>query len=70
MKVNIEFNITEISVDGTSKLAEEVIKQNLVDYLKELLKSNASNCFTIEPEFYIDISDDGDGIYNTYIVRL
>lgn len=70
MKVNIDFDITEISVDGTSKLAEEVIKQNFVDYLKELLKFDASNNFTIEPEFYIDISDDGDGIYNTYIVRL
>lgn len=68
MEFVIKFVVDDLVVDPHSNLPDEIIKEELIDYIKGMLSWDRYT--TGENELYIDTSDDGDQKYNIYRISL
>ncbi len=64
IKFNIEFELEEIKIVENSSYPEELLKNDLIDHLKQRLEWDNND------ELYVDLSDDGDGDYNIYKINI
>lgn len=64
IKINVEFELSLFKEVENSTYPDELLKNDLVEYLNHILKWDNNN------ELYIDLSDDGDGHYNIYEINI
>lgn len=60
MKINLEFDVNEDCLEGNASHSL-VIKEHLIKFLTNLLEQ--------ENTFFVDVTDDGDGIENEYAIK-
>lgn len=66
MKFTFEVHVEPQQI--VDPLHEDIIRVNVVDYLRKLMQNDADQ-YGPWPEVWIDISDDGEGKYNVYEIR-
>lgn len=67
MKFTIEVNVNPSTVLDPN-LPVEIIREHLVYELQRMIQRDASDFGSDICEMWIDITDDGDGKYNVYLI--
>lgn len=64
IKINVVFELEEVRTVENSSYPEELLKNDLIHYLRQSLERDYND------ELYIDLSDDGEGEYNIYNIKV
>lgn len=67
MKINLTFELTEECLEGNES-HPDIIKRHLIEFIQNSLEFTR-HPIDQEDTFFVDVTDDGEGIYNEYNIK-